>query len=883
MRQIHSFIYWERRIVTWRAAHHFHFALRACALALILSLSQLLGQTTGIGPTANAALPPGSTWSWENPLPQNNNLRGVSCPTVTTCFVVGDFGTIMQTRNGGSLWTAVGGPGRSLHGINCPSTSACVAVGDAGTILSTTDGGVTWTPQNSGTTLTLSSVSCPSMTSCFVVGNIGTILVTTNGGSVWTSRNSGTIDSLINISCPSETTCFTGGSAMLVTTDGGASWTPQNAVGSAVSCPNVNTCIGFGEGSTDGGNTWVSQALPVLGGFLALSCPTPSNCVGVGSTFGFGLIIATSDGGTTWTVQPNPAAGSKLSLSGIDCRTASHCVVVGDHGELLATTDEGASWVLQLSGSTQDLAAISCPSLANCFAAAVLPRSGVLATADGGNTWTPQTASPEDLLGVSCPSVTTCFAAGGGNMVLATTNAGGTWTIQNTGNCPISCPNFGGISCPTTTTCFAAGAGYRIGGVVLATVNGGQTWVNQIPNFTQNGLSAISCSSPIMCVAAGQGGTIVTTNNGGGNWIPRGSGTTLNITGVSCPSMFVCFAVGSDPASLLNGIVLGTTDGGITWTKRNTWTPLNLNGVNCPSTSMCFAVGVSGFIIFTIDGGTTWATQGAFPFPAAALTGVSCQSTACHAVGSLGTILANLAVPAQLAGRGFGLTAGPLPLLDSALLSWSAGTEQTGYHLLRFDASSVGLAELPPGGSPLPAPVQSYQDTDSLTDTLYCYALVPVNGATTLGTSDPLCLSPHVHSATGAPPTLTVRLDQTSTASLNWTAPGGQDGYVLLVFAADGTRRAQFLSATAVATTDATGGQPTCYVLLPTSGVSVLGNSDIECALPGVATTSAAAGAVRNGAPNLVHATGALRRTVESRPTKQRLLSRLDTLGTFGP
>jgi hypothetical protein len=83
------------------------------------------------------------------------------------------------------------------------------------------------------------------------------------------------------------------------------------------------------------------------------------------------------------------------------------------------------------------------------------------------------------------------------------------------------------------------------------------------------------------------------------------------------------------------------------------------------------------------------------------------QSTSCHAAGDGGVIPSNPNVPAQPAGRGFGLTAGPLPVLGSAELSWTIGTEQSGYHIVRLIADSDSLVVSPHGKAPLPAPAQS--------------------------------------------------------------------------------------------------------------------------------------------------------------------------------
>ena len=47
----------------------------------------------------------GAQWRWQNPLPQGNNLRGVSVVNANTGTLVGDYGTIVRTTDGGNNWT----------------------------------------------------------------------------------------------------------------------------------------------------------------------------------------------------------------------------------------------------------------------------------------------------------------------------------------------------------------------------------------------------------------------------------------------------------------------------------------------------------------------------------------------------------------------------------------------------------------------------------------------------------------------------------------------------------------------------------------------------------------------------------------------------------
>jgi hypothetical protein len=370
------------------------------------------------------------------------------------------------------------------------------------------------------------------------------------------------------------------------------------------------------------------------------------------------------------------------------------------------------------------------------------------------------------------------------------------------------------------------------------TNDGGSSWtaVSPLPDPV-----TFSCPSLTTCFVLGSGGLIFATTDGGSTWISQNSNSIFALSAISCPSTTMCVAVG--PTESLRGAIVETTDGGSTWRFQDFGPGA---AISCPSATTCFEadgerdfdLGGGGIDLLSamngglLDVGQNSPTHGF-------LRGINCQSSTCRVVGNLGTIIANHDVPLQPAGHGFGLSAGPLPVLGSALLSWEAGTQQSGYDILRFAASSNGLSVLPPRGSPLPAPAQSYRDVDSLSEAYYCYTLAPLSGTTSLGASDPICLAPHTHSASGAPPSFTLRLNQSSTASLTWTAPGGQVGYVLQAVAGNGATHYQILAATATSATDNTGGQPTCYVLIPLASASAMGNSDAECGVPDVFSVAA--------------------------------------------
>lgn len=184
---------------------------------------------------------------------------------------------------------------------------------------------------------------------------------------------------------------------------------------------------------------------------------------------------------------------------------------------------------------------------------------------------------------------------------------------------------------------------------------------------------------------------------------------------------------------------------------------------------------------------------------------------------------------------------------NTVMLGWSMVGIQAGYDVLRLTPS--GESVLPP---PLPTTAASFTDT-APPATYDLYAVLPVaSGGAALGVSDLLGYLPNLQTSTGAPTNFAVALDQSPTATLTWTAPGGQTGYTLYAIPANGAaQRTQTLPATATSATDNTGGVPTIYVLAALSGQNLLGNTNGLIVFPGIATVHplAAARAAQKAAP----------------------------------
>lgn len=135
---------------------------------------------------------------------------------------------------------------------------------------------------------------------------------------------------------------------------------------------------------------------------------------------------------------------------------------------------------------------------------------------------------------MACPSSSVCYAVGTNGKIVATTNGGSTWTGQTSG----VTQTLNGIACSSTTTCIIVGNA----GTVLGTTNGGSTWTAQTSGTTQ-ALDSVACASASVCYAVGESGTILVTTNGGSTWTAQTSGTTQTLYGITCPSTGACYTV----------------------------------------------------------------------------------------------------------------------------------------------------------------------------------------------------------------------------------------------------------------------------------------------------------------------------------------------------
>jgi hypothetical protein len=353
------------------------------------------------------------------------------------------------------------------------------------------------------------------------------------------------------------------------------------------------------------------------------------------------------------------------------------------------------------------MSALSCPTASLCVAGDA--RGNIVTSADpaaGASSWrigTTRASVPAlgvGIAGISCPSTSLCVAVdGGGDVLTSTSPAAGasSWKLTKveTGGTPT--PAFSGsalsaVSCPSTSLCVAAD---HRGNVLTSTDPAAGRWKTagvdtSSPGFF--GIVSVSCPTRAFCAAVDSTGNVLTSTNptgGASAWKLRNVDGKLGLFGISCQSASLCVAVDNNAAITSTRPAGGSSS----WHRVviDSGTVNKLNAVSCPSASLCVAVDADGNVLASTDptgdapGWKPTSVVYGSPFApgipgVSGLTAISCPSTTfCASVDSMG----ELARSTDPAG---GSTAWPVEQIDgsnsaagiSCPSSWCVAVDQAG-------------------------------------------------------------------------------------------------------------------------------------------------------------------------------------------------------------
>jgi photosystem II stability/assembly factor-like uncharacterized protein len=203
----------------------------------------------------------GHTWQRQTSGTQNH-LLDVQALNPADAYVVGAFGTMLSTTDGGRSWVKhslpwndliptiiknAGPVAPNLNSVFFVSKTEGWVVGEFGLILHTEDGGKTWVSQRYGSDLPqLAAIAFNGPLKGFAAGQEGALLRTTDGGQHWIPVDIGTKHGLYALSLEGSRGIVAGNGVVFLTDDDGSTWRPMKSAPENVALSAIAT---LGDGA----------------------------------------------------------------------------------------------------------------------------------------------------------------------------------------------------------------------------------------------------------------------------------------------------------------------------------------------------------------------------------------------------------------------------------------------------------------------------------------------------------------------------------------------------------------------------------------------------------------------------------------------------------
>jgi len=495
---------------------------------------------------------------------------------------------VLRTVDGGRHWSIrLKHKTDQFTDVQALGTRRAWASDYSSTLLHTVNGGATWRRFRTGTREVLTHVQFTSSSTGWAAGG-GTIVHTADGGAHWTSQLS-IDSEIGALAFADSRNGWASASHLYHTTDGGAHWTQQAAAppfrswifALTPSAAVVGGSAGRLGHTADAGTTWQStgrSAGDYFGDLHALQFVDSKTGWAAGSA---GEILKTNDGGVRWSPQ---ASHATQDLNGVDFFSADDGWAVGDQGAILATTDGGATWTPQTSSVADDLKGVTFVDSQRGWATGGtvdylsqndLSSGVILHTGDGGLHWLTQALPVSDaaLNDIVFADELHGWAVGevvgdaGTNVtvILATKNGGVTWTKQLAYRPPMTGNTSHGVL--TSVACIDAKHVVAVGSddsatEIFRTSNGGAKWTRFVRPASWRAFSLLELADVFFADAAHGwavgSGAIIKTSDGGRTWTrpSRSAGPNEGLNALSFVGRKHGWVAGNSAA------ILTTTTGG---------------------------------------------------------------------------------------------------------------------------------------------------------------------------------------------------------------------------------------------------------------------------------------------------------------------------------
>ncbi|MES2761787.1 MAG: PKD domain-containing protein [Bacteroidota bacterium] len=291
------------------------------------------------------------------------------------------------------------------------------------------------------------------------------------------------------------------------------------------------------------------------------------------------------DGGTSALAAPthtyNVVAFRTVSLTVTDNTGCSKTIVKPDYIEVEQLFPSTA----MTTGTSFDITGVSFVNPVTGIAS--LADGNCIISVDSGKVWSPLPTGNTETLTGACVIPGKWFVTGANGTILLSTNNGANWLPFTTG----TTETFNGSHFSATNNGFAVGTNGTI------QKYDGVSWTPETSGITEH-LHNVYALSNGNAIAVGDNQTILSYN--GSTWSPQASPLNFNVKDVRFADLLNGYAAGS------GGIVLQTNDGGANWLPSLTGVGIDFNSVEVAGADTAWATGTDGIVYKTIDNGNNW-------------------------------------------------------------------------------------------------------------------------------------------------------------------------------------------------------------------------------------------------------------------------------------
>ncbi|WP_341936553.1 YCF48-related protein [Marinimicrobium sp. C2-29] len=511
-------------------------------------------------------------------------------------------------------WVGASFSHENLQDMAFANDTLGLAVGAQGHMLRTTNGGADWIAVDTNTSVSLSAVVFVDADNAVAVGSNATALFSIDGGQSWqVASTPATTNGVYDLAVSTEGTLIAVGENGLIwrSTDRGQNW-------SARGNPDPET------------DHLVAVTYSAAGKALAM---------------GWHTAIETTDDGVTWKTLEFPFTDSAERIDGLYAE-GDRIVAVGETktqfgraiGTIVQSEDGGASWNRTNLTGTFRFYDLAFGDALNAKVIGVgrtsLGNAGVVfTTSDGGDTWVEETSGADQVLNVVLSRGGDAYISAGGSDIHRTreghTIAGPARLLNGWADMERGTANeLLSVARIDNQSAVAAGAG----GVVLKTQDGGTSWQPQSVSTTEH-LYGIAMANTTHGIAVGTNGEALISSDAGQEWSPVLSQTSAHLRAVTFANTQRAVAVGD------NGTVTKTENQGVDWAIVDLGETANLRDVYFVDANVGYLAGLGGTAYKTIDGGTSWTQLTNLPVAEDLHSVYFTDSLNGYLVGNLGTLL----------------------------------------------------------------------------------------------------------------------------------------------------------------------------------------------------------------------------------------------------